>query len=716
MTLIKKLFEKSRSNNNQNKLGTFGGVFTPDVLTILGVIMYLRLGWVVGNAGLLGAIAIIFLAKVITITTGLSMSSITTNIKIGAGGAYSIISKSLGLEAGGSIGIPFYISQSLSAALYIAGFTEGWLMIFPAHSALLVSLITWLVILVISYVSTIFAIRIQYLILAVIGLSILSFFLSPYETSSGNYLIGTFDDAGFWAVFAVFFPAVTGIMAGANLSGELKNPRKAIPKGTLSAIGVTMLIYLALVYGLSLVASPEELRSNQMIMVDKAWWGPIVIIGILAATFSSALGSMVGAPRILQALAEHKTIIFHKFFVQKSETAEPRNAIVFTAVFILIPVLIGDFNALATLITMFFLITYGTLNLVVFIQQSMHIISFRPTFKVPKFVPLIGFLGSNFIVFLIDPVFGIIAIFTIIFIYFYLTRKGLNANWGDIRGGMFLALAEKASRIASKFPLHQVVWKPDILLPVENPDEWGGPLLFIRNITYPVGSIFGFTVKPIPDEESTQDLKELLQPLDDEGILVNSTVIEDNDFIHGTRLVIQTLKAGAFRPNTLFLTLGSNPKKDTTIQNIVDISTKYELGTLILRQHKRVAFGLQKDINIWLRDRSPNWHLAILITLQLQANWGGKINLVTVAENESDKKRLSSFLNRLSDQTRLPALSEFYVLTGNFNEALQSAPRADMSIFGVGDNFEFNFMRETTELTKTSCLFVKDSGNVSALV
>ena len=716
MNLAKKLFQKNKNNNGQNKLGTFGGVFTPDVLTILGVIMYLRLGWVVGNAGLLGAIAIILLAKVITISTGLAMSSITTNIKIGAGGAYSIISKSLGLEAGGSIGIPFYISQSLSAALYIAGFTEGWLMIFPTHPALIISLVAWIVLLTISYISTLFAIRIQYLILMIIGVSIVSFLLSPYETSASNHLIGTFENANFWAVFAVFFPAVTGIMAGANLSGELKNPRKAIPTGTLSAIGITMLVYIGLAYALSVVASPEELRSNQMIMVDKALWGPFVIIGILAATFSSALGSMVGAPRILQALAEHKTIIFYKFFVKKSDTAEPRNAIIFTGLFILIPVMVGDFNALATLITMFFLITYGTLNLVVFIQQSMHIISFRPTFKVPRIVPLIGFLGSNFIMFLIDPVFGIIAIFTIIAIYFYLTKKGLNANGGDIRGGMFLALAEKASRIASKFPLHQVVWKPDILLPVENPEEWGGPLLFIRNITYPVGSIFAFTVKPTQDEESNENLKELLQPLDEEGILVNSTVIEDNDFIHGSRLVIQTLKAGAFRPNTLFLTLGSNPDKDTNIQKFVDIATKYELGTLILKQHPRVAFGLQKDVNIWLRDRSPNWHLAVLITLQLQANWGGKINLVTVANEEGDKKRLNSFLNRLSDQTRLPSLSEFYVLTGSFNEALESAPRADINIFGVGDSFEFNFMRDTTERTKSSCLFVKDSGKVSAVV
>ena len=121
------------------KFGTFGGVFTPDVLTILGVIMYLRLGWVVGNAGLLGAIGIIILAKLITIATGLSMSSITTNIKIGAGGAYSIISKSLGLEAGGSIGIPFYFAQTFSAALYIIGFTEGWIRIFPTHDPVTIS-------------------------------------------------------------------------------------------------------------------------------------------------------------------------------------------------------------------------------------------------------------------------------------------------------------------------------------------------------------------------------------------------------------------------------------------------------------------------------------------------------------------------------------------------------------------------------------------------
>lgn len=713
---ILSILKRPFSSGSKKKLNTFGGVFTPDVLTILGVIMYLRLGWVVGNAGLLGAILIILLAKTITIATGLSMSSITTNIKIGSGGAYSIISKSLGLEAGGSIGIPFYISQALSAALYIAGFTAAWLLIFPSHSPLLVSVVTWFVLLSISYISTIFAIRIQYIILFIISLSLLSIYLAPHDLASNIQLLGNYEDASFWEVFAVFFPAVTGIMAGANLSGDLANPRKAIPRGTLSAIFLTMGIYISLAFMLSVIATPEALRNNEMILVEKASWGFIVTLGILAATFSSALGSMIGAPRILDALAVNHTIPFAKFFSTKSKDGEPRNAIIFTALFIVIPLMLGDFNALATLITMFFLITYGMLNLVVFIQQSMKIISFRPTFKVPRIVSFIGFTGSIFIMFLINAVFGFVAILTIIGIYIYLTRQGLDAKWGDIRGGMFLAIAERASHIANKFPKHQVVWKPDILLPVEAPEEWAGPLLFIRNVTFPSGSIFAFSVKDSEINESHEALKELLQPIYDEDVIVNSTVIEEHDFIHGAKIVIQTLRGGSFRPNTLFLTIGEDSRKDNNISKLVKIASDNELSILILRQHTRVAFGMQKDVNVWLRDKSPNWHLTILIALQLQINWEGKINLITVAENKESEKRLYKFLNRLSDQTRLPSLTDFHVLVGDFNTTLLEAPKADIQIMGVGEDLPFEMMRTTSEKLKSSCLFIKDSGNVSAIV
>ena len=231
------------TSSGVKKFGTFGGVFTPDVLTILGVILYLRLGWVVGNAGFLGTVLIILLAKSVTICTGLSMSSITTNIRIGAGGAYSIISKSLGLEAGGSIGISLYIAQTLSSALYIIGFTYGWLMIFPNHSPILISTIAWICLLAVSYTSAHFAVKLQYIIMAIIGLSLFSFLLSPSPSISNVPSLGKFEDGNFWHVFAIFFPAVTGIMAGANMSGELKDPRRSIPIGTMTSIFVTMIIY-----------------------------------------------------------------------------------------------------------------------------------------------------------------------------------------------------------------------------------------------------------------------------------------------------------------------------------------------------------------------------------------------------------------------------------------------------------------------------------------
>lgn len=702
--------------SKETKFGTFGGVFTPDVLTILGVIMYLRLGWVVGNAGLIGALAIILLAKSITICTGLSMSSITTNIKIGAGGAYSIISKSLGLEAGGSVGIPFYISQTLSAALYLVGFTEGWLLLFPHHSPLLVSISSWVFLMVISAISTNFALKFQYIVLAIISVSVISFYATPAPKVESVVLIGNFEDGGFWTVFAVFFPAVTGIMAGANLSGDLKNPRKSIPLGTLSAIGVTLLVYCSIVFIASYYIPVEALRSDQMAMVKYSLIGDLVILGILAATFSSALGSIIGAPRILQALAEQKTVPFSSLFKLKTQKNEPRIAFLFTGVVILVSLVFGSLNALATLITLFFLITYGMLNLVVFLQQTLKMISFRPTFKIPQFVSFFGAAGCVFIMFLINPVFSIISIIVIILLYIWLTKKGLSAEWGDIRGGMFLVLAEKASRVAAKFPRHQIAWKPDLLIPIEDPKMWGGPLLFIRNLCYPSGSIFSFSVKEKRTEESQTALDDLMTPLKNQKILVNSTIIEDNDFLHGAKLVMQTLKAGSFRPNTLLLTLGNDDSKNKIISDIVFNASALDLGVMILRQHNKIGFGMQKDVNLWLRDKSPNWHLAMLVTLQLQLNWEGKINLVAVAKDEKEKEHLHSFLERLSDQTRLPAMTEFCILTGNFKDALSQSPRADINLFGIGDDLPFQFMRDAAEFTKSSCLYLRDSGKESAIV
>ena len=451
-------------------------------------------------------------------------------------------------------------------------------------------------------------------------------------------------------------------------------------------------------------------------MADGALVRELVIIGILAATFSSALGSIMGAPRILQALSEHKIVPLSSFFAKKTESGEPRNAAIFTGFTVLLAILPGNLNMLATLITMFFLITYGMLNLVVFIQQSMKIISFRPTFRIPRFVSLFGAISCLFMMFLINPIFSAVAIIIIILIYIWLTRKELDPEFGDIRGGMFLALAERASRVAAKFPRHQISWKPDLLLPIDDPRVWSGSLMFIRDITYPSGSIFAFTVSSDKREEMLQALHQLLDPLREQNVFVNAAVIEDDSFVHGTRVVMQTLQGGAFRPNLLFLTLGNDGSKDADTATLIQEAYEDKLGILLLRQHPRVAFGMQNDINLWLRERSTNWHLAILIALYLRNNWGGKLNLVTTAKTEADRRRMYNFLELLSNTARLPSLTEFVVVKGDLDDTIAQAPRADINIMGIGAKPNFEFMRKIVEKSNATCLFVKDSGNENALV
>ena len=212
----------SSSNNSSetaHKFGTFGGVFTPNVLTILGVILFLRVGWVVGNAGLHQALAILLIANSITLLTSLSLSAIATNTKIGGGGAYFLISRSLGLELGGSIGVPLFLAQAISVAFYIIGFTESLQILVPDLDVRLTCTGVLIVLFIISWLGADLAIKMQYFILAVLVLSLVSFFLgsTPVADWSANWDARYELGQDFWTVFAMFFPAVTGIVLGAAL-------------------------------------------------------------------------------------------------------------------------------------------------------------------------------------------------------------------------------------------------------------------------------------------------------------------------------------------------------------------------------------------------------------------------------------------------------------------------------------------------------------------
>ena len=421
----------------RKKLGTFEGVFTPTVLTILGVIMYLRLGWIVGNAGFIGTLAIIVAAHVIIICTTLSMSSILSNIKVGAGGA---------------IGIPMYFCQAFAAAFYIIGFTEVWTSFFPTHMPALVGFTVWAILSGLSVMSARAAFRIQYLVLAAVFLSIVSFMAGPSLSTAGPFFMGEFKEMNIWRTFALFFPAVTGILAGANMSGELKDPRKNIINGTLAAVLTGFVVYLILAYWFSRQASSEILLTNTAIIFDLSLWKPLTLAGIFGAILSSSLSTLVGAPRILAAMAENRIIPFSKFLVQKTSSGEPRNAVVISSLVTLSVLMIGSLDRVAEILTLFFLTTYGIINLAVFIEQAIGIVSFRPRLSFSILVPVTGFLGCIAAMILINSYFTLITFLVIISIYYYLSRKHLVSPWGDVRGGVFTALAEWAAQKAMSMP------------------------------------------------------------------------------------------------------------------------------------------------------------------------------------------------------------------------------------------------------------------------
>ncbi len=720
------------------KFGTFGGVFTPTLLTILGVIMYLRLGWVVGNAGLLGAWIIIIISFLITVTTALSMSAITTNIRIGAGGAYAIISQALGIEVGGSLGIPRYVSQGLAVTMYIFGFREGWLGIFPDHNPFLVDIIVFAVLLTIAYISADLAIKTQYIIMGIIVLSLVSIVVAAYYGSMsiptedalrwGSFKgssDGKFGGTDFWLVFAVFFPASTGIMAGANMSGELKDPRKSIPVGTLWAIGVSFVIYMALAFWLARSASEEELISNYNIMIDKAWIGPLVIAGILGATFSSALGSLVGSSRILFAMGEHRVLPYGKFLAGQSNNGQPRNAMIVTGIMIFVAMLLRDLNAVAPLVTLFFLITYAMINIVVIIEQNLGLISYRPLFRVNKWVPWIGLASALLAMFIINPTVSLVSISIVFVVYWFLSKQNIETPFEDVRSGLFVSFAEWAAKHTwGMKSMQQRAWKPNLMVPIRDITGAKGNFQFLRNIARPKGSIKLLGIEQNSEDSLlVEELNTMSEDFRSKGVFSSWTVINSDDFARGVNYGNQALKGAFFRPNIVFLNLQQHDNYETEIRPVIRECIRLEIGVLLYNAHPTALLGKRKMINVWVSDRSGNWNLgwdignldlSTLIAYKLKRNWEATIRLIIVIRDPEEENNAHDFLNSLTNLARLPqTLTEVHV--GNFRDIVSNAPSADLNIFGMDEKIEFDFVKEMSSKTNSSCLFVKDSGHESIL-
>lgn len=424
-------------------------VFFTAISTILGAILFLRFGYAVGTTGMFGGVLIILLGHLITIPTALAISEIATNKRVEGGGEYFIISRSFGLNIGATIGVALFMSQAISVAFYIIAFTETFEPFFNwwnqqynwelPRQAISLPVMTIIAILILKKGASL-GVKTLYVVVVLLGISLLAFFLGePGEAESleiGKQNMGFFNRKEFFNVFAICFPAFTGMTAGVGLSGNLKNPSKSIPRGTMLATIGGMLFYLAVVYKLSVSATQNDMLSHQLIMKNIAFGGFILIpIGLAASTISSALGSILVAPRTLQALAGDDSFPKRRVnrFLSKAKgvSKEPVNASYVAIAIAFIFVGIGNVDFVAEIISMFFMITYGSLCLISFLNHFGSAPSYRPRFRSKWYISLAGFLLSVWMMFQINAIYTILAYALITLLYVYINsyhkdRKGFE--------------------------------------------------------------------------------------------------------------------------------------------------------------------------------------------------------------------------------------------------------------------------------------------------
>ena len=462
-------------------LGTFGGVFTPSILTILGIILFRRLGYVVGSAGLLRALLMLGLATAIAVHTSTSLAAIATNRKVKGGGDYYLISRSLGVEYGGALGVLLFLAQAISVAFYCVGFGEAVAAIVGAADLVvrLVAVAAAVGLFGLAYAGADLATRFQYVIMAILAAAIASFFAGAYAAWDPALLRASLspDPAAaplsFWPLFAIFFPAVTGFTQGVSMSGDLKDASRSLPQGTFLAVGLSTVVYGAAIVMFAAARPLDNLAVDYEAMGRVASVGWFIDVGVLAATLSSALAAFLGAPRILQALASDRLFKgLGPFAAVDAGTGNPRRGVVLTGLIALVTIVVGDLNAIASVVSMFFLISYGLLNYATYVEATGASPSFRPRFRLyDARASLIGTFLCGAVMLAIDPMATTVAVALLFAVYQYLRWTAVPTRWRDSRRAYRYRKVKDGLRELAEQEESSIDWQPQILVFTDTADR-----------------------------------------------------------------------------------------------------------------------------------------------------------------------------------------------------------------------------------------------------
>ncbi len=655
-------------------LGTFTGVFTPSILTILGIILFLRLGFSIGNAGLTRGLIIIGITTAVSVLTSVSLAAIATNIEVKGGGDYYMISRTLGVEFGGAIGTVLFLAQSVSIAFYAVGFGEAVAAMAGASASWAPQAIGAAAIgalFVLAWLGADAATKFQFGVMALLIAALASFFLGAIPGFDGDVArAGLGAPAGslsFWAVFAIFFPAVTGFTQGVSMSGDLKNPGRSLPLGTFAAVGVSTVVYVAAAVLLAGNASSQALIEDTNALRSVAAVGPLIDAGVIAATLSSAMASFLGAPRILQSLAKDRVFPALTFFAAgHGPTANPRRGVVLSLVIGLVTVSLGDLNVIAPVVSMFFLISYGLLNYATYYEARALSPSFRPRFRwFDKRLSLVGAFGCLGAMFAINPVAGLGALLVLGAIHQYLRRSDRPERWADASHSYYFQRARESIQAMKNENGNARSWRPQILAFSADPVRRARLLLMASWLEGESGMIGSVEIVvgdgALARKERQHREQELSAQIEEMGLAVHGKAVLAADAMEALPVIVQSFGLGPLSANTVLFGWPENQEEGHLRGYRLAVQAVGRLGVHVVsmmtdpdRWDRLQAMpGRERRIDVWWQDDDASRVALLAAYLFTRTSDWSKATIRVITEGPDEAEALAE-LGTMLEEARIP--------------------------------------------------------------
>uniref|UniRef100_A0A8C1Z8K5 Solute carrier family 12 member 10, tandem duplicate 1 n=1 Tax=Cyprinus carpio TaxID=7962 RepID=A0A8C1Z8K5_CYPCA len=711
------------------RFGWVTGVMVRCMLNIWGVILFLRLSWITSQAGILLTWLIILMSVLVTSITALSVSAISTNGRVSSGGAYFMISRTLGPELGGPIGVVFSFANALACALNTVGFSEtvrdllieyDSQIVDSINDVRIIGSITVTVLLLISLAGMEWESKILFFL--VLMVSFINYFVgtlipaTPQKQSIGVFgyrseifLENLFPDwrgpeGDFFRMFAIFFPSAIGILAGANISGDLKEPEIAIPRGTLMAIFWTTVSYLACVCpagacvlrdasgnmndslplnfteaceGLSCGlgwnftecqqsgACSFGLSNSFQVLIQVSGFGPLIYAGIFAATLSSALAFLVSAPKVFQCLCKDNIYPYIGFFAKGyGKNNEPLRAYLLCYIIAMCFILIAELNVIAPLISNFFLCSYALINFSCFHASITNSPGWRPSFR--YFSPWTGLFGaviSVVLMFLLTWWAALIAFGLIIFLFGYVVYKKPEVNWGSSVQASTYNMALSYSVSLAGVEDHVKNYRPQCLVLTGPPTLRPALVDFVGSFTKNVSLMICGDI--LMKSVSQRNSNEMIKWLNQRKVRSFYTSFKASDLREGARHLLQASGLGKMKPNILVMGFKMNWQESSINQafevdeaiesddQISDADSDVDNRKNTVNDQIKTVFQSKqgkKTIDVYWISDDGGLTLLVPYLLTRRKRWRrSKVRVFIIGEQqtmENDRKEMKTLLQR----------------------------------------------------------------------